>query len=175
MDSKAGGTPAAQAAPMDDAAQPAGGPDAPSKEERLDFLKQAIAFTEWTLWSILTSACPRAASSPVAAILLALFVATILMFGYVIWPVTLTQARLTGGWQTRGLFYVGDPNQVTASLYAERLRDVTIEEELAAETLKLAYIREIKSRRFKNALKSVVVFYAWVVVSFLLLRNCAVV
>ncbi|MGE0850154.1 MAG: hypothetical protein AB7O44_11130 [Hyphomicrobiaceae bacterium] len=196
MDSKAGGTPAAQAVPMDDAAQPAGGPDAPSKEERLDFLKQAIALTEWTirsfdtkaqisiaafvlamnpLWSILTSACPRAASSPVAAILLALFVATILMFGYVIWPVTLTQARLTGGWQTRGLFYVGDPNQVTASLYTERLKDVTIEEELAAETLKLAYIREIKSRRFKNALKSVVVFYAWVVVAFLLLRNCAVV
>ena len=41
------------------------------------------------------------------------------------------------GWQTKGLFYVGDPNQVTASLYAERLKDVTIEEELAAETLKL--------------------------------------
>lgn len=193
MDLKAGGAPAAQATPSDDAARPAAIADAPSKEERLDFLKQAIAFTEWTirsfdtkaqisiaafvlamnpLWSILTSACPRAASSPVAAILLGLFVTTILLFGYVIWPVTLMQARLTGGWQSRGLFYVGDPSQVTAGLYVERLKDVTIEEELAAETLKLAYIREIKSRRFKTALKSVVVFYAWVVVSFLLLRNC---
>jgi hypothetical protein len=106
-------------------------------------------------------------------VLLALFVATVLLFGYVIWPVSLTPSRLTGGWQTKGLFYVGDPNQLTASLYSERLKGLVIEEELAAETLKLAYIREIKSRRFKIALKSVVVFYAWVGVTFLLLRNCA--
>src|SRR5215468_6052520 len=166
----------------------------PSKDERLDFLKQAIAFTEWTirsfdikaqisiaafvlsmtpLWSILTSACPRAASSPLVAVLLVLLVVTILLFGYVIWPVTLAPAKLTGGWQTRGLFYVANPNQLTASQYAERLKDLTIEEELAAETLKLAYIREIKSGRFKTALKAAVVFYAWAIVCFLLLRGCA--
>jgi len=195
MDLKTDGAPSSPAPPIGEAARLVDVPDAPSKEERLEFLKQAIAFTEWTirsfdtkaqisiaafvlamnpLWSILTSTCPRAASNPVVAILLGLFVTTILLFGYVICPVTLTQARLMGGWQTRGLFYVGDPSQVTAGLYVERLKDVTIEEELAAETLKLAYIREIKSRRFKTALKSVVVFYAWVVVSFLLLRNCVV-
>lgn len=165
----------------------------PSKDERLDFLKQAIAFTEWTirsfdtkaqisiaafvlsmtpLWSILTSACPRAASSPLVAVLLVLLVGTILLLGYVIWPVTLAPAKLTGGWHTRGLFYVADPNQLTASQYAERLKDLAIEEELAAETLKLAYIREIKSRRFKTALKAVVVFYAWALAVFLLLRSC---
>jgi hypothetical protein len=165
----------------------------PSKDERLDFLKQAIAFTEWTirsfdtkaqisiaafvlsmspLWSILTSACPRAASSALVAVLLVLLVGTILLFGFVIWPVTLGAARLTGGWQTKGLFYVADPSQLTATQYTDRLRDLTIEEELAAETLKLAYIREIKSRRFKNALKAVVVFYAWAVLAFLLLRSC---
>jgi hypothetical protein len=168
---------------------------APSKEERLDFLKQAIAFTEWTirsfdtkaqisiaafvlamnpLWSMLTAACPRAGSSLSVVVLLGLFVATVLLFGYVIWPVTLTPSRLTGGWRTKGLFYVGDPSQLTASLYAQHLNDLVIEEELAAETLKLAYIRDIKSRRYKNALKSVVVFYAWVIVTFLQLRNCAV-
>src|SRR5215468_6263945 len=166
---------------------------APSKDERLDFLKQAIAFTEWTirsfdtkaqisiaafvlsispLWSILTSACPRAGSSPLVVVLLVLLVVTILLFGYVIWPVTLAPAKLTGGWQTRGLFYVANPNQLTASQYAERLKDLTVEEELAAETLKLAYIREIKSRRFKTALKAVVVFYAWALLAFLLLRSC---
>src|SRR5215467_960077 len=112
----------------------------PSKDERLDFLKQAIAFTEWTirsfdtkaqisiaafvlsmspLWSILTSACPRAASSPLVAILLVLLVVTILLFGYVIWPVTLAPAKLTGGWPTKGLFYVADPNQLTARLYTD--------------------------------------------------------
>ena len=97
--------------------QPAASPDATSKEERLDFLKQAIAFTEWTirsfdtkaqisiaafvlsmnpLWSILTSACPRAASSPLAAILLVLLVVTILLFGYVIWPVAVDAVPLNG-------------------------------------------------------------------------------
>ena len=167
--------------------------DPTSPEERLEFLKQAIAFTEWTirsfdtkaqisiaafvlsinpLWSILTSSCPHAASSPLAAILLFLLVITILLFGYVIWPVALTESRLTGGWQSKGLFYVGDPSQLTTSLYTERLRDLPIEAELAAETLKLAYIREIKSARFKNALKSVVVFYAWAILCFLLLRGC---
>src|SRR5215510_15946706 len=96
--------------------QPAVSPDGTSQEERLEFLKQAIAFTEWTirsfdtkaqisiaafvlsinpLWSILTSACPRAASSPLVAILLLLLVVTILLFGYVIWPVAVTQSRLT--------------------------------------------------------------------------------
>ena len=183
MDLKAGEAPTAQQASTG-GKQPAASPDATSKEERLDFLKQAIAFTEWTirsfdtkaqisiaafvlsmnpLWSILAAACPRAALSPLAAVLLVLLVITVLLFGYVIWPVTLTQYSLTGGWQSKGLFYVGDPNQLTASLYTERLKDLTIEAELAAETLKLAYIREIKSQRFKNALKSVVVFYAWVV------------
>src|SRR5262247_2465293 len=182
---------AVQVAPKDE--HPVLSPDAPSKEERLEFLKQAIAFTEWTirsfdtkaqisiaafvlsinpLWSILTSACPHTASSPLAAILLVLLVITILLFGYVIWPVALTESRLTGGWQSKGLFYVGDPSQLTTSLYTERLKDLPIEAELAAETLKLAYIREIKSARFKNALKSVVVFYAWAILCFLLLRGC---
>jgi len=167
--------------------------EGPSKDDRLDFLKQAIAFTEWTirsfdtkaqisiaafvlsinpLWSILTSACARAASSGLIIVLLVLLVGTILLFGYVIWPVTLAPAKLTGGWQTKGLFYVADPNRLTAAQYTDRLKDLTIEEELAAETLKLAYIRDIKSRRFKNALKAVVLFYTWALVAFLLLRSC---
>jgi hypothetical protein len=192
MDLKAG-EPLATEQGSDGGNQPAVGPDATSEEVRLEFLKQAIAFTEWTirsfdtkaqisiaafvlsispLWSILTSACPRAASSPLAAILLVLLVVTILLFGYVIWPVAVTRSRLTSGWQSKGLFYVGDPSQFTASLYTDRLKDLTIEVELAAETLKLAYIREIKSGRFKNALISVVVFYAWAILCFLLLRGC---
>src|SRR5262247_4519001 len=120
MDLKAGETIATQQV-SDGGNQPVVSPDATSEEERLDFLKQAIAFTEWTirsfdtkaqisiaafvlsmspLWSILTSACPRAASSPLVVVLLALLVVTILLFGYVIWPVTLAPAKLTGGWQT---------------------------------------------------------------------------
>ena len=173
--------------------QPAAHESAPSKEERIDFLKQAIAFSEWSirsfdtkaqisiaafvlsmnpLWSILTSAHARAGSSLVVAVLLVLFVTTVVLYGFVIWPARLAQDQLTGGWQTKGLFYVGDPNQLTASLYAYRLKGLEIETELAAETLKLASIREIKSHRFKHALVSTVVFYAGVVVSFLALRSC---
>jgi len=192
MDLEAGEARVTQEAPTG-GDQPAAPADAPTKEERLDFLRQAIAFTEWTirsfdtkaqisiaafvlsmnpLWTILSAACPRAASNPAVVVLLLLFVGTVLLFGFVIWPVTLTQSKLTGGWQTKGLFYVADPNKLTAGTYTERLKDVKVENELAAETLKLAYIREIKSRRFKNALKLVFVFYAWAVVAFLLLRNC---
>ena len=173
--------------------QPAAHESAPSKEERIDFLKQAIAFSEWSirsfdtkaqisiaafvlsmnpLWSILTSTHAHAASSPVVAVLLVMFVTTVTLFGFVIWPVRLAQNQLAGGWQTKGLFYVGDPNLLTASLYAYRLKGLEIESELAAETLKLASIREIKSRRFKYALVSTVVFYAAVVLTFLVLRSC---
>ena len=74
----------AQEAPTDGEQPATRTSEAPTKEERLDFLRQAIAFTEWTirsfdtkaqisiaafvlsmnpLWSILTAACPRAAAS----------------------------------------------------------------------------------------------------------------
>jgi hypothetical protein len=166
---------------------------APSREERIDFLKQAIAFSEWSirsfdtkaqisiaafvlsmnpLWSILVSANSRAGSTLTVAILLAMFVTTVMLYGFVIWPVGLAQSQLAGGWQTKGLFYVGDPNRLTASLYAYRLKGLEIETELAAETLKLASIREIKSRRFRHALMATVVFYLASVASFLLLRSC---
>jgi hypothetical protein len=167
--------------------------ESPSKQERIDFLKQAIAFTEWNirsfdtkaqisiaafvlsmnpLWSMMIAAYPRAGSSMVVALLLLLFVATVLLFGYVIWPVTLSGSGLTGTWESKGLFYVGDPNRLTASLYSDRLKSLAIETELAGETLKLAAIREIKSRRFRHALIATAVFYAGAVLCLLLLRTC---
>src|SRR5262249_26501535 len=124
----------------------------PSKDERIDFLKQAIAFTEWNirsfdtkeqisiaafvlsinpLWSILVSSNARAGSSLLVGGLLVLFVTTVLLFGYVIWPVALTQSNLTGMWESKGLFYVGDPTQLSARLYSYRLKDLAIETELA--------------------------------------------
>jgi hypothetical protein len=167
--------------------------ESPSKQERIDFLKQAIAFTEWNirsfdtkaqisiaafvlsmnpLWSMMIAAYPRAGSSMIIAALLLLFVATVLLFGYVIWPVTLSGSGLTGTWESKGLFYVGDPNRLTASLYSDRLKSLAIETELAGETLKLAAIREIKSRRFRHALVATAVFYAGAVLCLLLLRTC---
>ena len=43
--------------------------------------------------------------------------------------------------------------------------------ELAAETLQLARVREIKNHRFKHALRLAFAFYAWSVAVFLILRN----
>ena len=97
----------------------------PTKEDRIDFLKQAIAFSEWSirsfdtkaqisiaafvlsmnpLWSILTSAHPRAASSLAVVMLLVVFVTTVVLFGFVIWPASPPPGQLSGGWQTKGLF-----------------------------------------------------------------------
>ena len=178
----------------EDNARPVTSPHAPDKDERLDFLKQAISFTRMDNplvryqgsnlnrrlragdKSVVVDAyiglSEGGLETMLVVVLLGLFLTTVLLFGYVIWPVTLAQVRLIGSWQAKGLFYVADPTQLTANLYAHRLKDLVIEDELAAETLKLAYIREIKSRRFKKALIAVVVFYSWVGVTFLLLRNC---
>jgi hypothetical protein len=166
----------------------------PSKEDRIDFLKHAIAFSEWSvrsldtkaqisivafvlsvapLWSILTSAHPRASSSVAIVVLLIVFVTAVTFFGLVIFSASPPPGQLSGGWQSKGLFYVGDPNQLTASLAAYRLKGLATETELAAETLRLAANRNIKSRYLKHALGSSAVFYAVFVVSYLLLRSCS--
>src|SRR3989442_12941595 len=96
---------------------------APSKEERIDFLKQAIAFSEWSirsfdtkaqisiaafvlsmnpLWSILSSAHARAGSSLAVAALLGLFVTTLMLYGFVLWPVRREQNPLAGDWRSKG-------------------------------------------------------------------------
>jgi len=165
-------------------------PDVPTEDERLDFLRQVIAYTEWTirsfdtkaqisivafvlsmspLWSILTSACPRAGSSFIMAFLL-LFVTCVLLLAFVVLPGTAMESETIGGWSTKGLIYVRSASQITAT--SDRLKDLTSEAELVTETLNLARIREIKSRRLKYALGSVFVFYGSAVVAFLLMRNC---
>ena len=165
----------------------------PTEDERLEFLRHAITLAEWNirtldtkaqisivafvvslnpLWSILTTTCPRAASSLIVAMLLVLFCATVLLFALVLLPGTSAQPKPTGGWSRKALFTAGDPNAIAASLYADRIRSLASEGELAAETLALAHIREIKSRRFQHALRSIFVFYAWFVATFLMLRNC---
>ena len=57
--------------------------------------------------------------------------------------------------------------------YAERLKELELETELTAETLKLAFIRSRKGRRFKYALWATGLFYAFVFVAFLMLRKCS--
>jgi hypothetical protein len=173
--------------------QPIADESVSTKGDRIDFLKQAIAFSEWSirsfdtkamisivafamsispLWSILTSAHPRVGSSVAIIALLIVFVTTLMLFGSVLWSASPQRGQLSGGWQWTGLYHVGDPNLLTASLEAHRLKGLTNETELAADALRLAAIRNIKGRRIKHALVSSTVFYAATVLSFLLLRNC---
>jgi hypothetical protein len=163
-----------------------------SVQDRTDFVKHAIAFSEWSiraldtkaqisivafvlsmapLWSILTAAHPRASSSVAIMIPLVVFATTVMFFGLVILSAMPPSGQLSGGWQSKGLFYVGDPNRLTASLAAYRLKGLATETELATEHLKLAAIRNIKSRHLKHALVSAAVFYAAFIVTFLLLRS----
>ena len=166
-------------------------PPAASPEERIDFLKQSIEFTEGSiraydtksqialaafvlsmspLWSMLSASCPYAASRPIVIVLLAAFICTIMCYCFVLWPIAPLQELIEKA-RAKGLFYIHDPVSAGAS-YAERLKELELEPELAAETLKLAFIRSRKGRRFKYALWATGLFYAFVFVAFLMLRKC---
>jgi hypothetical protein len=167
--------------------------DVPTHEERLEFLRQAIALSEWNirtlelkaqilivafvlslspLWSIISSTCSQAASSLMVQVLLALFVATVFLLAFVMLPAVAAQPTQAGAWPKKALFAAGDPNRIAVSAYAGHIESLTSEIELAAETLNLARLRETKSRRFKHALRLAFIFYGWSVAAFLMLRNC---
>jgi hypothetical protein len=105
-------------------------------------------------------------------VLLALFVATVLLLAFVMLPAVAAQSTPAGAWPKKALFAAGDPNRIAAGAYADHIKSLTSEVELAAETLSLARLRETKSCRFKYALRLAFVFYAWSVAAFLMLRNC---
>jgi hypothetical protein len=165
---------------------------AASAEERIDFLKQSIEFTEGSiraydtksqiamaafvlsmtpLWSILSATCANVASRPIVAVLLAAFIGTIMSYGFVLWPIRPLQELLEKA-RAKGLFYIHDP-VAAGSTYAEQLKDLEVEPELTAETLKLSFIRARKGRRFRYALWATAAFYALVFAVFLALRQCA--
>jgi hypothetical protein len=172
----------------------AGAGDTPplaSPEERIAFLRHSITFTESTiraydtksqiamaafvvsmnpLWSILYATCAGVAQRPIVAVMLGAFIATILVYCFVLWPIKPIQ-DLIRNIRTKGLFYVHDP-KTAASTYTTRLRELSVEPELAAEVLKLSFIRAQKGIRFKYALWATAGFYAFVFFTFLMLREC---
>jgi hypothetical protein len=166
-------------------------PPMASPEERIEFLKESIAFTESTiraydtksqialaafvfsmnpLWSILNATCTNVASRPIVAVLLGGLICTILTYGFVLWPIRPLQ-DLTKNVRAKGLFYILDA-VAASSTYAEQLKDLALEPELTAESLKLSFIRARKGRRFKYALWATGAFYIFVFATFLVLREC---
>jgi hypothetical protein len=162
-----------------------------SPEERIEFLKETIAFTELTiraydtksqialaafvfsmnpLWSILNATGNNVASRPIVAVLLCGLICTILSYGFVLWPIRPLQNLMKNG-RAKGLFYILDA-VAAGSTYAEQLKDLLVEPELTAELLKLSFIRTRKGRRFKYALWGTGAFYIFVFATFLVLRQC---
>jgi hypothetical protein len=108
----------------------------------------------------------------VLVIMLVFFIATILTFLFVLWPVSPTQAELTKGLATNNLFYLHDPLSVGGTEYSTRLSGLVVEPELTAETLKLAYIRKVKACRFKAALIVALITYLVIAGSFFGIGRC---
>jgi hypothetical protein len=178
---------------MSDAAAAIATPEAgATKAERIDFLKQVMAFNEANvraydlkaqislaafvlsgnpLMAIVNGAC-GASARQVLVVALVVFIVTILTYLWVLWPVAPSQARLTEGLGARGLFYLPDPLTVGGG-YAERLAGLVVEPELTAEALKLSYIRTVKARRFKTALVTTLAAYLILVAAFFALGRCA--
>jgi hypothetical protein len=167
--------------------------DAPiaTPEERIAFLRHSIAFTESNiraydtksqiamaafvvsmnpLWAIMNATCPNVALRPIVAAMLCAFIATILVYCFVLWPIKPIQ-DLIQNIRTKGLFYVHDPKSAS-STYAAKLKELSVEPELTAEVLKLSYIRNRKGLRLKYALWATGGFYGFVFIAFLMLRQC---
>jgi len=162
-----------------------------SPAERMEFLNNSIVFAESNirafdtksqialaafvfsmspLWSILNSTCPSVAGRPIVAVLLAAFICTIMLYGFVLWPIRPLQ-NLVKNKRVKGLFFLADPMKVSAT-YADELKNISLEDELTGEVLKLSFIRASKGRRFRYALWSTAAFYLLVFVSFLVLQRC---
>lgn len=167
-------------------------PVATSRRERVEFLNNSIIFAEANirafdtksqialaafvfsmtpLWSILNGACNGVAGRPTAALLLAAFICTIMLYGFVLWPIRPLPGLIKNK-RVHGLFFVADPVAISAT-YGDKLQDASLEAELTGEVLKLAFIRASKGRRFRYALWATGGFYLLVFVSFLLLQQCA--
>ncbi|MBL8564565.1 MAG: hypothetical protein JNM89_02475 [Hyphomicrobiaceae bacterium] len=168
-------------------------PEAATKQERVDFLKQVIAFTEGNVRSydtkaqislaafavsanplvaIATSGCSASGGKAVLMVLVPAYLATILSYLWAIWPVAPPVAQLTEGLKQQNAFFVLDPLSLGAPSYVERLNKLAVEPELTAEALKLAYIRRVKARRFKTALVATLSTYLLVAIAFFFIGRC---
>lgn len=162
-----------------------------TKQERVEFLKQTMAFNEGNvraydvkaqislaafvlsgnpLMAAINGACGGSAR-PVLVIALVIFIATILTYLWVLWPVAPPPVKLTEGVGAKNLFYI-NPLRTDVMQYSEQLKGLTVESELMAETLKLSCIRSVKARRFKTALIATVISYLVLVTAFFGIGRC---
>lgn len=168
-------------------------PEAATKQERVDFLKQVVSFTEGNIRAYDTKAqislaafvlsanplvtitgagCSAAGGKLVLMILVPTYIATILAYLWVLWPVAPPPVTLTASLKLQNIFFVHDPVALGSEAYVDRLMKFSLEPELTAEVLKLAHIRRIKAVRFKFALLATLATYLTIALSFFFIGRC---
>jgi hypothetical protein len=168
-------------------------PEGATKQERVDFLKQIVAFTEGNVRSydtkaqisvaafvlsanplvaITSAACNQAGGKLVLMVLVPTYIATILTYLWVLWPVAPPLDKLTAGLKVQDIFFVHNPISLGNARFVDRLSKLVMEPELTAEALKLAHIRRVKAGRFKRALLATFLTYLATAFSFFLIGRC---
>lgn len=176
-----------------DASQTKTAPEGPTKTERVDFLKQMVGFTEGNVRSydtkaqislaafvlsanplvaITNSGCSANGGKLVLMLLVPAYIATILTYMWVLWPVAPPTAKLTDGLKAQGIFFIHDPIALGNAAFLDRLNQLSTEPELVAEALKLAHIRRVKAQRFKASLIVTVAAYAIIIAAFFFVGRC---
>ena len=168
-------------------------PEGATKQERVDFLKQVVAFTESNVRSYDTKAqislaafvlsanplvaitsvgCSATGAKSVLMVLVPAYIATILTYLWVLWPVAPPVDKLTEGLKSQNIFFIHDPVGLGSRAYVDRLAKLVMEPELTAEALKLAHIRRVKAGRFKAALVATLAAYVVIAGSYFLVGRC---
>lgn len=166
--------------------------DLASRQERLDLLKQIVTFTEANvraydvksqialaafvltanpIVAMATFGCTQTGAKSVLTIMLPAFLITILVYLWVLWPVA-PPASLRSGSDVQDLFFIAAPEKFSSGEFERRLQKLAPIAELTHEALKLAYIRNVKARRFKMALISTVVACLAVAAAFFAVGRC---
>jgi hypothetical protein len=168
-------------------------PAGATKQERIDFLRQVVAFTEGNVRSYDTKAqislaafvlsanplvaiagagCSVAGAKSVLMLLVPAYIATIVTYLWVLWPVAPPIEKLTEGLKTQNIFFIHDPIAMGSAAFVGKLAQLQMEPELTAEALKLAHIRRVKAARFKVSLLATLACYALIAIAFFAIGRC---